>query len=131
VVTLKDELCKKFNHPRRGQILRLLASWKVTIEIDGFLDSDEQEDFMALSQAFLDWEQQTKAEAQVQGVIQGMIQGEQTIVLRLLNRKFGALPQSIHQQVMALDSTLLGSLTDAALDFNSIDALGSWLQVHP
>jgi hypothetical protein len=111
--------------------LRLLASWKVTIEIDGFLDSDEQEDFMALSQAFLDWEQQTKAEAQVQGVIQGMIQGEQTIVLRLLNRKFGALPQSIHQQVMALDSTLLGSLTDAALDFNSIDALGSWLQVHP
>jgi hypothetical protein len=25
----------------------------------------------------------------------------------------------------------LGSLTDAALDFNSIDALGSWLQVHP
>jgi hypothetical protein len=113
-------------HPRRGQILRLLASWKVTIEIDGFLDSDEQEVFMALSQAFLDWEQQTKAEAQVQGVIKG----EQTIVLRLLNRKFGALPQSVHQQLMALDSALLGSLTDAALDFNSLDDLGSWLNVH-
>jgi Domain of unknown function (DUF4351) len=118
------------SHPRRGQILRLLASWKVTIEIDGFLDSDEQEDFMALSQAFLDWEQQTKAEAQVQGVIQGMIQGEQTIVLRLLNRKFGALPQNAHEQVMALNSALLGSLTDAALDFNSLADLGSWLNVN-
>jgi Domain of unknown function (DUF4351) len=109
-------------HPRRGQILRLLASWKVTIEIDGFLDSDEQEDFMALSQAFLVWEQQTKAEAQVQG--------EQTIILRLLNRKFGALPQNVHEQVMALDSALLGSLTDAALDFNSLADLGSWLNVN-
>jgi Domain of unknown function (DUF4351) len=117
-------------HPRRAQILRLLASWKVTIEIDGFFDSDEQEDFMALSQAFLVWEQQTKAEAQVQGVIQGMIQGEQTIVLRLLNRRFGALPENIHQQVMALDSALLGSLTDAALDFNSLADLGSWLNVN-
>jgi hypothetical protein len=59
------------NHPRRGQILRLLASWKVTIEINRFLDSDEQEDFMALSQAFLDWEKQTEARAEVRGVIQG------------------------------------------------------------
>ncbi len=106
--------------------MRLLASWKVTIELDGFLDSDEQEDFMALSQAFLDWEQQTKAEAQVQGIIQG----EQTIVLRLLNRKFGDLPDSIHKQLMALDSQLLGSLTEASLDFSSIDELTAWLEAN-
>jgi hypothetical protein len=31
---------------------------------------------------------------------------------------------------MALDSALLGSLTDAALDFNSLDDLGSWLEIN-
>jgi Domain of unknown function (DUF4351) len=110
------------NHPRRGQILRLLASWKVTIEIDGFLDSDEQEDFMALSQAFLDWEQQTEA--------RGKVRGEQELVLRLLNRKFGDLPDSIHEQLMALDSELLGDLTEAALDFSSIDEFTAWLEAN-
>jgi Domain of unknown function (DUF4351) len=110
------------NHPRRGQILRLLASWKVTIEIDGFLDSDEQEDFMALSQAFLDWEEQTASQAE--------IRGKQTIVLRLLNKKFGVLPEVIHGQVVALDAELLGVLTEAVLDFSSIDDLSSWLAAN-
>jgi Domain of unknown function (DUF4351) len=65
---------------------------------------------MALSQAFLDW--------------------EQNIVLRLLNRKFGDLSEGIQGQVLALGSVRLGILTEAALEFSSLDDLSSWLEVN-
>jgi Domain of unknown function (DUF4351) len=121
-----DQMSKQYLQDFLEPIGIITRNMEVTIEIDGFFDADEQEDFMALSQAFLDWEQQTKAEDQFQGVIQG----EQTIVLRLLNRKFGDLPDSIYEQLMALDSELLGGLTEALLDFSSIDDLTAWLEAN-
>ena len=43
------------SHPRRAGILRLLASWKVSMEVKEILDAQKQEELMALSQVFLDW----------------------------------------------------------------------------
>jgi predicted Rossmann fold nucleotide-binding protein DprA/Smf involved in DNA uptake len=44
---------------KRSSILRLLASWKIRIDL-GELIGTEREELMALSEAFLEWEQDTK-----------------------------------------------------------------------
>jgi hypothetical protein len=46
-------------HPHRDSILRLLVSWKVRIDLGEIGNFSGQEAFMALSEAFLEWEQQT------------------------------------------------------------------------
>jgi hypothetical protein len=52
--------------PKRSSILRLLANWKISIEITGQV-SEEQELMMALSQAYLEWEQQTEQRGRTEG----------------------------------------------------------------
>jgi hypothetical protein len=47
-------------YPRRDSILRLLVSWKVRIDLGEIGNFSGQEALMALSEAFLEWEQQTK-----------------------------------------------------------------------
>lgn len=48
--------------PKRNRILRLLASWKVRIDLGELMDFVEQEEIMALSEAFLAWEQQKESQ---------------------------------------------------------------------
>jgi hypothetical protein len=45
--------------PQRSQALRLLVGWKISIELSRELDREEHELAMALSQAYLEWEQLT------------------------------------------------------------------------
>jgi predicted transposase YdaD len=47
-------------NPQRNRILQMLTSWKVRIEMIGTLDTEDEEWLMALSQAYLEWEQQTE-----------------------------------------------------------------------
>jgi Domain of unknown function (DUF4351) len=77
---------------------------------------------MVLSQALLDLEQQTEARAE--------FRGEQTIVLRLLKRKVGYMPEHIHEQIISLNAVRLRFLADALLDFRSINSLNSWLEAN-
>jgi hypothetical protein len=48
---------------------------------------------MALSQAYLEWEQQTEQ----RGLQKGVVQGERSLILRLLSRRIGEL--SFEQRV--------------------------------
>lgn len=57
---IREILALPSNHPRRDGILRLLASWKVRIDLGDIQDFSGQEAMMALSEAFLTWEQQTQ-----------------------------------------------------------------------
>jgi hypothetical protein len=57
---IREVLALPPNHPRRNGILRLLVSWKVRIDLSEIQDFSGQEALMALSQAFLEWEQQTE-----------------------------------------------------------------------
>ncbi|MEO1134945.1 MAG: flagellar assembly protein H, partial [Cyanobacteria bacterium J06639_1] len=62
--------------PWRESALRMLASWRITIEARGQLDTEEQEVAMALSQAFLELEKEIEQRGVQQGIEQGLQQGE-------------------------------------------------------
>lgn len=55
---IREVLALPPTHPRRNGILRLLASWKVRMDIGEIADFSGQEALMALSEAFLEWERQ-------------------------------------------------------------------------
>ncbi|MGB8702079.1 MAG: DUF4351 domain-containing protein [Thermosynechococcaceae cyanobacterium] len=103
--------------PRRSAILRLITNWKISIEITGQLEAEE--DLMAtLSQAYLEWEQQTKQA------------GEQDLILRLLTRRIGNVSPNLQSQIQALSLMQLESLGEALLDFSEPADLTHWLQNH-
>jgi Domain of unknown function (DUF4351) len=104
--------------PRRSSILKLLASWKISIEVTEQVAEAEKELLMALSQAYLEWEQKTEQ------------QGAKSLVLRLLNRRVGMVPEDLEAQISSLALDELESLGDALLDFASLSDLQLWLQSH-
>jgi hypothetical protein len=59
---IREVLALPSSHPRRNSILRLLASWKVRISLGDIQDFSGQEAMMALSEAFLAWEQQKETQ---------------------------------------------------------------------
>lgn len=59
---IREVLALPADHPRRNGILRLLASWKVRIDLNELENFSEREAIMALSEAFLEWEQQHDAQ---------------------------------------------------------------------
>jgi Domain of unknown function (DUF4351) len=112
--------------PRRSSILKLLASWKISIEVTEQVAEAEKELLMALSQAYLEWEQQTEQ----RGVQQGAQQEARLLVLRQLNRRVGMVPEDLEAQISSLALDELESLGDALLDFTSLSDLQLWLQSH-
>jgi hypothetical protein len=62
-----------------------------------------------------------------QGIEQGA-QRERLLVLRLLNRQVGSLPEAIETQVQALSLEQVESLGEALLDFTSLADLENWLR---
>jgi hypothetical protein len=63
---IREVLSLSRSDPKRDIILRLLASWKVRIDLNEILDFADQEALMALSEAFLTWEQETQERSKVQ-----------------------------------------------------------------
>jgi hypothetical protein len=109
--------------PKRAAILRLLASWKISIELTGQVEAEE-ELMMVLTQAYLEWEQQTEQ----RGRTEGRTEGERSLVLRQLARRVGTLPANVEAQVQALDLPQLEALGEALLDFAGLNDLVGWLQ---
>jgi hypothetical protein len=115
--------------PRRAAILRLLASWKISSEITGQAEA-EQELMRVLTQAYLEWEQQTEQRGERRGEQRGRTEGERSLVLRLLTRRVGILPANVEAQVKALDLPRLEALGEALLDFSEAGDLTEWLRGH-
>ncbi|MCY7276284.1 MAG: flagellar assembly protein H, partial [Phormidesmis sp. CAN_BIN44] len=82
---IREVLTLPIEHPRRSGILRLLASWKVRIDLGGIEDFSGREAIMALSEAFLEWEQATQQRAEAQG----LEQGQRSLILRQLEQRIG------------------------------------------
>jgi hypothetical protein len=59
---IRSVLALPTDHPRRNSILRLLSSWKVKIDLSEIEVENQQENLMALSEAFLAWEQQKETQ---------------------------------------------------------------------
>ena len=71
-------------HPRRNPILRLLASWRVRIDLGELVDLTEQEALMALSEAFLAWEQQKETQGKQVGKQEGKQEERRSLALKML-----------------------------------------------
>jgi hypothetical protein len=62
------------------------------------------------------------------GEARGRVSGQRDLVLRLLDRKLGPLSTELRAQVAALAHDMVLDLSDALLDFTSVDELIDWLQ---
>ncbi|WP_407884263.1 hypothetical protein, partial [Scytonema sp. NUACC26] len=76
---------------RRSAIVKLLATWKVSIEVSGEMDAEARELVMNLSQAYLEWEQKTELRGVELGKEIGKEQERREIVENLLLARFGKL----------------------------------------
>jgi hypothetical protein len=117
---IREVLALPIEHPRRSDVLRLLASWKVRMDLGELMDFvNREEGLMALSEAFLEWEQATESRIRQEA--------ERSLVLRQLNRRVGTLPEMIQTQVEALPLEQLEALGEDLLDFTSLTDLENWL----
>ncbi|MCY7323666.1 MAG: flagellar assembly protein H [Phormidesmis sp. CAN_BIN36] len=80
---IKEVLALPSDDPQRSRILQMLTSWRVRIEMLEPLSSEDEQFSMALSQAYVDWEQKTKQ------------QGEREVVEALLKARFGELDERL------------------------------------
>ena len=117
---IREVLALPIQHPQRNGILRLLASWKVRIEMNELLEFTNRESVMALSEAFLQWEQQTQENSRREEA--------RSLILRQLTRRVRDVPEPIRSQIDQLSLPQLEALGEALLDFNGSADLESWLQ---
>lgn len=63
-----------------------------------------------------------------EGVRQGQQQGEATLIVRQLERRFGSVDATTLEQIRNLPSDRLEELAVALLDFSAIADVNTWLQ---
>jgi hypothetical protein len=81
--------------PRRDRILRLLASWKITLEISDPADDEDRGVVMVLSQAYLEWEKETEERGIQRGIQQGSQYERQITLEALFQARFGAIDEPL------------------------------------
>jgi len=64
------------------------------------------------------------------GIQQGRQEGQQALVLLLLDQRLGGLPLSIHDRVAQLDRQRLEALAIVLLNFSTLADLETWLGHH-
>ncbi|MEA5551210.1 DUF4351 domain-containing protein [Anabaena cylindrica UHCC 0172] len=64
------------------------------------------------------------------GYERGIAEGEQNLVVRLLKKRFGELPEEIRKQIQTLSLNQLEALGEALLDFTAIEDLFNWLATN-
>ena len=65
-----------------------------------------------------------------EGLEQGLEQEGRSLVLRLLNRRFGELPDNLHGSIATLPLAEIENLAEALLDFTTLADLQTWLAQH-
>ena len=128
--------------PRRSSILRLLFNWKISVEVTREFEAQEEELLMALSQAYLEWEQQTEQRGRQSGLqegkqigiqegrLAGIQEGELAFALRLITRRFGPIAPKQENKIRNLSLPQLEELGEALLDFSQASELEAWLNAR-
>jgi hypothetical protein len=65
-----------------------------------------------------------------QAIQEGNKQGEQRLIIRQLNRRYGEIDSSLVEQVRGLSIEQLEALGEALLDFSEISDLEAWLDTQ-
>ncbi|MFM7475783.1 MAG: flagellar assembly protein H, partial [Microcystis aeruginosa] len=93
----------------RENVLELLISWRVSMEINNILETEDREVFMTLSQTYQEWKEATKREGKIEGKLEGKLEGE---LEGKLEAKLESIPRllalglSVEQIAQALDLDL-------------------------
>lgn len=101
--------------------------------ISGFIDTylnltaTETQAFQVEIGTFGETQQEEVMQIVTSWMREGIQQGQVSLVLRLLQRKFGELNPKIEKQIQELNSPQLEALGEALLDFASVDDLRLWL----
>jgi predicted transposase YdaD len=64
------------------------------------------------------------------GEQRGLVKGQATMLLRLLNRKFGQISPSLRGKVNKLSAKQLENLAEALFDLETIADLSAWLKTQ-
>ncbi|MFN4196358.1 MAG: DUF2887 domain-containing protein, partial [Thermosynechococcus sp.] len=72
--------------------------------------------------------QEVYAEGRQEGLQQGLQQGEAAVVLRLLRRRFGSVPNDLEERIRQLSADQIEALAEALLDFTDLGEVVSWLE---
>lgn len=80
--------------PKRSSALSLLVSWRISMEVMEQVDSEERRILMALSQAYQEWEQQTRR--------QGLQQERQAAIASFMRLRFGEVDRELQAIIPAL-----------------------------
>lgn len=133
----------------KAQCLRLLASLKFdparATLIGGFIDSylsltaQEMTQYErelaelppAEREATMEIMTSWHREGMVEGRIEGITQGKETLVARQLRRRFGVVSADMIARLDRLSSEQLDDLGEALLDFGTAADLEQWLARHP
>jgi hypothetical protein len=72
------------------------------MEVLDQVDQEERRILMALSQAYLEWEQQTEQRGVERGIERGIERGVERVVMSILTARFGAIDEPLESIVPAI-----------------------------
>jgi Domain of unknown function (DUF4351) len=111
----------------RQNALELFSNLKIILDIKQSKNTDEAELMVKLSPLYLEQIEIATQKGQADGVVIGRVAEGQSLIIRLLTRKFGEISPETIEAIDRLTLEQLESLGDALLDFNSIEDLLAWL----
>ncbi|MBD2776448.1 DUF4351 domain-containing protein [Iningainema tapete] len=107
------------DHPFRKSTLELVYNLRNNLRINQNLEEEDRRLIMRLEPLY----QQDREQA----IQFGNKQGEQRVIIRLLNRRLGEIDASLTERIQGLSTEQLERLTDALLDFSKLADLENWL----
>ncbi|ROI01739.1 hypothetical protein ACLB6K_24580 (plasmid) [Microcystis aeruginosa FACHB-524] len=86
-----EELVELPDNPFRENLLEILANWRKNLELRDNLSTEEQDDIMNLSPAYL----QQREEWKLEGIQQGSLEERYSLIASLLEGRFGSLDSEL------------------------------------
>jgi predicted transcriptional regulator len=111
------------NDPLKSASLNLLYNLSRNLAALSKKTQEDREFIMRLAPLY----QQDREQAIQQGVQQGEQRGEAKLLLRLIQRRFGEIPQNLEETIRNLPVEQLEDLGVALLDFDTSEDLDNWL----
>ena len=121
----------------KAECLRLLASLKLdparATLIGGFVDSylnltaQDMKQYKRELARFTPTERDETMEIMTSWHREGRLEGKETLVMRMLRRRFGAVSEEVTARIDRLSAEQLDDLGEALLDFGAVYDLEQWL----
>ena len=116
---------------------RAIIEMVITIMVYKFEKLSQQEVEIMLgitlqeTRVYKDIKAQGVRKGRVQGLMKGLMRGREqeaiNLVVRILTKRFGNLPEEIHSSISALPLAVLEDLSEELLEFKSLADLQAWL----